>query len=142
MSNKHLLVSFIVVAMAIWMFSGEFAHSTVTADEPQESATASDLPLVRGERSIADSQVVTLDVRSQTRANRTVEVKAEVSGQVAEVPGEKGRPVLGPRIRLRCLADHVVTVPPESSVPRDDAVKVGERAFAAAIRQSRLTESR
>ena len=33
LSNKHLLVSFIVVAMAIWMFSGEFAHNTVTADD-------------------------------------------------------------------------------------------------------------
>ena len=93
LSNKHLLVSFIVVAMAIWMFSGEFAHNTVTADDEVVLDQGDERPLVRGVRSVANLQTVTLDVRSQTRANRVVEVKAEVSGQVVSVPGEKGRRV-------------------------------------------------
>lgn len=92
MSNKHLLVTFIVIAMAAWMFSGEFAHNTVTADEASELAVspASELTLVRGIESVARPQVVYLDVRGQTRANREVQVKAEVAGRVEVLAGEKG----------------------------------------------------
>lgn len=92
MSNKHLLVTFIVIAMAVWMFSGEFAHNTVTADEASEAVVspASDLTLVRGIESVAQPQVVHLDVRGQTRANREVQVKAEVAGRIEALPGEKG----------------------------------------------------
>ena len=96
MSNKHLVVSLIVIAMALWMFSGEFAHNTVTADEADSLAetSGSEGPvLVRGVKSTADARTVFLDVRGQTRANREVHVKAEVSGKIEALPGEKGRQV-------------------------------------------------
>ena len=94
MSNKHLTVTFIIVAMAIWMFSGELAHNTVTADEVagKPLVTDEDAPaLVRGIKSEADSRTVYLDVRGQTRANRVVQLKAEVSGRIEVLSGERGR---------------------------------------------------
>lgn len=93
MSNKHLMVSLIVIGMAIWMISGEMSFNTVTADEASETLLAgeSDLTLVRGVKSEADTRTVFLSVRGQTRANREVNVKTEVSGRIKVLPGEKGR---------------------------------------------------
>lgn len=106
MSNKHLLVVFMVIAMGLWMFSGEFAHNTVTADEALASSlSSSDLPLVRGIRSQADEQTVYLDVRGQTRANREVQVKAEVAGRIEMLPGEKGSRVKAGDLLCRLAVD-------------------------------------
>ena len=83
---------FMVIGMMVWMFSGDFAHNTVTADETAQSheADAQVLPLVRGVQSQADEKTVYLDVRGQTRPNREVQVRAEVAGRIAALPGEKG----------------------------------------------------
>lgn len=119
MSNKHLFVSFFIMAMAIWVFSGEFANNTVTADQPSKDAvdgSKADRPkedrlkenpskenpsnkesdqraLVRGVKSVAERQTVHLAVRGQTRPNRVVQVKAELSGKIIALPGTKGKRV-------------------------------------------------
>ena len=107
MSNKHLFVSFFVLAMSIWVFSGEFAHNIVTADEPNpgvdgavsvDTGVNGNMPgvgptLVRGVKSVAESQTVRLAVRGQTQANRIVRVKSELSGKIEALPGVKGERV-------------------------------------------------
>ncbi len=89
-SNKHLLVTFFVLGMAVWLFSGELSNNTVEAQEARENAGTT-TALVRGVSSVAESRTLFLDVRAQTRANRVVDVKAEISGKIVAMPGEKGR---------------------------------------------------
>ncbi len=106
MSNKHLLVSFIVIAMAVWVFSGELVNNTVTADDATESFDKGDeLALVRGVKSTANNQTVHLDDRGQTRANRVVQVRSEISGKVVAVPGEKGMTVKKGDLLCRVAVD-------------------------------------
>lgn len=117
MSNKHLFVSFCIVAMAVWVFSGEFAHNTVTAEEPSEKAfdrskadssksESDQRALVRGVKSVAERQTVHLAVRGQTRANRVVHVKAELSGKITALPGTKGRRVKKGDLLCRIAIDN------------------------------------
>lgn len=91
-SNKHLVVSFIVLAMTLWVFSGEWSNNVVQADEPSslEAVSIDDVALVRAVQSQAESRTLFLDVRGQTSANRMVQVKSEVAGKVIDLPGEKG----------------------------------------------------
>lgn len=102
MSKKHLLVAALVTVMAVWVFSGELSNSGITADEsaspsPVEQGNAAtpkgDVKLVRAVKSTADNHRVYLDVRGQTRANRVVQVKSEISGKIVQLPGEKGKAV-------------------------------------------------
>jgi membrane fusion protein, multidrug efflux system len=87
-----LVVSFIVVAMTLWVFSGEWSNSIVEADEfsPGESLSVNDTALVRAVQSEAETRTLFLDVRGQTAANRMVQVKSEVAGKIIDLPSEKG----------------------------------------------------
>ncbi len=95
MSNRSLIALFFAFGMAIWLFSGDLSSNKVTADEGDGGAenTSTKIPLVRGIESVAATRNLFLDVRGQTRANRMVEVRSEVSGIVEAVPGEKGNRV-------------------------------------------------
>lgn len=90
MSNKHLFVVIIVVAMVLWVLSGSL-RDTETSLDNTDTAREERALLVRGERSLAQNTTLYLDVRGQTQANRTVQVKAEISGKIVELPGEKGK---------------------------------------------------
>ncbi len=92
MSNKHLVVSFIVLLMTLWVFSGEWSNSIVEAQEgaPVEFRVDEDMVRVRAVQSRSETRTLFLDVRGQTAANRMVQVKAEVAGKVVEMSGEKG----------------------------------------------------
>lgn len=106
MSNKHLLVTFFVLGMAIWVFSGELSSNTVEADTALESAVADkDARLVRGIKSRADRQTVYLEVRGQTRANRIVQVKSEIAGKIEALPGVKGKRVRSGEVLCRVAVD-------------------------------------
>jgi len=89
-TNKHLLVAFFVIGVAIWVFSGDFASEPVTADEATLLAASESVTLVRGVKSRAEEQTVFLEVRGQTKANRVVQVKSEISGKIEALPGVKG----------------------------------------------------
>jgi len=103
-SNRSLVALFFAFGMVVWLFSGDIASNIVTADEGTNESTSGstsleisspvrDIPHVRGINSIADTHNLFLEVRGQTRANRLVQVKSEVSGVVESVPGEKGKRV-------------------------------------------------
>jgi multidrug efflux system membrane fusion protein len=84
------------MGMAVWLFSGDLARNKVIAEDEALGAhdsRADQIQHVRGIRSIAASRQIHLDVRGQTRANRIVDVRSEVSGVVEQVPGEKGKRV-------------------------------------------------
>ncbi len=94
MSNRNFIALIFAMGMVIWLFSGTLASNSLTADENSvQMADSSEIQLVRGMKSIADRRQIYLDVRGQTRANRSVQVKSEITGIVEQVPGEKGKRV-------------------------------------------------
>lgn len=95
MSNKNLIAIFIAMAMMVWLFSGELTSNVVIADDSmgQNESNLDEpetIPLVRAIHSRAHLKQQLLEVSGQTRANRIVQVKAEVSGRVERVAAEKG----------------------------------------------------
>lgn len=86
----------------LWILTGQLSNEDVNNDLSTMAITESGLDdssgedpifLVRGVRSKAEERTLYLDVRSQTRANRIVRVKAEISGKIVALPGEKGTEV-------------------------------------------------
>ena len=59
MSNKHLVVSFIVLVMTLWVFSGEWSNSIVEAQEsaPVEFGVSEEMALVRAVQSRSETRV-------------------------------------------------------------------------------------
>ena len=76
--------------MGLWLLSGQFGSSGISAEEAGAQGTKQQIPLVRGMESMASERVLYLEVRGQTKANRIVQVRAEVSGTVEAIPGVKG----------------------------------------------------
>ena len=90
MSNKHLLIIFFVIGMVVWVLSGNIVSEPVTADDENIVSDVEEVRTVRGVKSRAEHQIVYLEVRGQTKANRIVQVKSEISGKIEFLPGEKG----------------------------------------------------
>lgn len=98
--SRIIVAILLTVAMAAWLLSGDLpggadAESRQSAGNALKEKVEADqgeqrIPLVRGMKSVADRRVNHLDVRGHTEANRIVDVKAEISGKVEAVPGEKG----------------------------------------------------
>ena len=95
MSNKLLVGCFAPFFMAIWIVSGVWSDGSAEAEEPlvTEAVGVETTVYVRAIRSQAEERTLYLEVRGQTAANRTVQVKAEVSGKVIEMSGRKGSSV-------------------------------------------------
>jgi membrane fusion protein, multidrug efflux system len=91
-SNKSLIAGLIALAMGVWLFSGGLVSSMVTAAESDMPVPAG-MALVRGIESVASERQQLLAVRGQTRANRVVQVKSEVSGRIEALPAVKGTQV-------------------------------------------------
>jgi multidrug efflux system membrane fusion protein len=91
-SNKSLIAGLIALAMGIWLFSGELVSNTVTAAE-SDMQVPTGMHLVRGIESVATERQQLLAVRGQTKANRLVQVKSEVSGKIQALPAVKGTQV-------------------------------------------------
>jgi len=89
-SNKNLIAAFIAVMVTIWLFSGELTSNIVIADDNVKPAALSEVPHIRATQSEASLRQLYLEVSGQTRANRIVQVKAEVFGRVEQVPAVKG----------------------------------------------------
>jgi len=98
-SNSSLIAIFIALGMLVWLLSGDITNEVVIADDAvstETEASESDgdrdaVQVVRALRSEASDRKIYLAVRGQTRANRTVDVKSEISGVVKQLPGGKGR---------------------------------------------------
>ena len=80
--------------MAVWLFSGDFLSQNADAETVRAEMTPvmnlDTAVSVRGERSEAVPKPVMLDVLGQTKANRRVAVKSELTGRVTEVLVDRG----------------------------------------------------
>lgn len=95
-ANKNYRTSAVIaLALVVWLASGLFmdpedesapsAESTAQADDAESSLTA-----VRGRYIHAQAYPVTVGVTAQTEANRFVDLRAEVTGQVESLPVKEG----------------------------------------------------
>ena len=90
MSDKNLVAVLIAVVMGLWLLSAELGSPNAQAQEVDDTSTNQEVPLVRGVQSHAKLHVKYLEVRGQTRANRVVQVRAEIAGRIEAIPGVKG----------------------------------------------------
>lgn len=94
MSDKYVIAIIIAVAMGFWLLTGKLGSSDARGEEAATESTQSQvIPLVRGMHSLAAERVKYLEVRGQTRANRVVQVRAEIDGRVEAIPTVKGTQV-------------------------------------------------
>ncbi|KAA5606788.1 efflux RND transporter periplasmic adaptor subunit [Roseospira marina] len=99
MRSSLLIAALIVLATVVWVASGIVGQppdpSTTQAALQPPGADHRDavVPRVRVTQLNAESRVATLSVLGATEASRTVEVRAETAGRVAEVGAEEGRAV-------------------------------------------------
>lgn len=117
MKKPFLLAVLMALAGALWVLSGEYGWlvGLSAKEKPQpagsvaEAANAKDgrreLPTVRVLRSVAQSRAREVVVRGRTQANRAVDLKAEVAGQVVELPREKGARVKKGEVLARLSVD-------------------------------------
>lgn len=141
----------ILSLIALWVLSGLIGGNAKPATLPARIAKGkaeTPLPIqrVRVRAIAAQKQVARLTVSGQTRPARTVVVKAETSGQVAEVLVEKGERVAADQVmvrlkegeRLARLAEAHALVH-RREVEYEAAKALEQKAFASRIR---LAESR
>ncbi|MCR8921410.1 efflux RND transporter periplasmic adaptor subunit [Dasania sp. GY-MA-18] len=85
--NYHS-AAIILVLLLLWMASGLFKDKAKAASHEQASAKA---PYsVRAQQISAQAYTPLLRIAAQTEANRSVNVRAEVSGQITALPISKG----------------------------------------------------
>ena len=111
MSNKSLIAGLIALAMGVWLFSGGLVSSMVTAAESDMPVPAG-MALVRGIESVASERQQLLAVRGQTRANRVVQVKSEVSRAL-----RSGRAICSARSPLTAVPASLTRRGPSLRVP-------------------------
>ena len=97
MSSKTVIALLIALGIVVWLFSGQFGEATshsetpLTNDGPVQVAAVDAKPyLVRTMASQAQSRLAELPVRGVTKANRIVNVRAEVSGKLIRLPAVRG----------------------------------------------------
>jgi multidrug efflux system membrane fusion protein len=105
LSDKNLIAGLVAIAVAIWLLSGEFSGNVVAEEGASPVSAADEIPLVRGVESLADSRAIFLEVRAQTRANRVVELRSEVSGRIEAIPGEKGTSIKAGELLCKIAID-------------------------------------
>ncbi|MDO7653373.1 MAG: biotin/lipoyl-binding protein, partial [Porticoccus sp.] len=88
-ANKNYRKAIIIlVLLVLWMASG--VVFTQKAGEISTEAPVDTLYRVRAKHIDAQSYLIQLRVSAQTQANRSVHVRAEVSGQVSHLPVDRG----------------------------------------------------
>ncbi|MFO1186579.1 MAG: efflux RND transporter periplasmic adaptor subunit [Alphaproteobacteria bacterium] len=89
MNRKYQIAGAIAVVILAWVAAGLFMGKPSPKKGP-EKAAASEIPQVRVETIKAVMHQAELVVRGRTQAMRAVDVRSETTGQVADLPTEKG----------------------------------------------------
>lgn len=95
-ANKNYRASAIIgVVLAAWLASGAFVAPDEEKDEksPESAAKQQELTKVRARQIRAEAYPMVVAATAQTEANRFVDLRAEVSGQVEALPVEEGSAV-------------------------------------------------
>jgi multidrug efflux system membrane fusion protein len=90
-SNKNYRVAFVILLLLLlWMASGIFSTQTTTQ---AVAVSLADDALFKVRAKLLDAQPYAsqLKISARTEANRMVNIRAEVSGQVENLPVEKGQ---------------------------------------------------
>jgi multidrug efflux system membrane fusion protein len=86
--NSNVRVSlFIALAISLWLISGLFASSETDSDP---NNVDSKLTIVQADWFKMQSYEPQLVLRGRTEANRSVDVKAQISGRIVAVPASEG----------------------------------------------------
>lgn len=88
MNKRFAIAGAIAIVIFAWVASGIFSHKPVA--KPAAKATTSEVPQVRVATLKAQPHRAELVVRGRTQARRTVEVRSETTGQISQLPTEKG----------------------------------------------------
>ncbi len=118
MKSSYLIAGAILVGTVAWVLSGQLGElgladrsAGATGPETATSATtaaqpaAAALPKVRVRRQTAEPRTAELVLRGRTAALRSVELRTETRGRVAEIRVEKGAEVEAGEVLLRLAAD-------------------------------------
>jgi multidrug efflux system membrane fusion protein len=87
---NYRIASIIAIAMVLWFATGILANNAPPVKAPEEVKNDTALTTVRAEPIKAQAYPLTVSLKGKTEANRTVDMRAEVGGQVEELPVEKG----------------------------------------------------
>ncbi len=92
--NRNVKIALAIAAiLVIWFATGLLGNGPLTRTPADSPATGEDRFLVRVEHARAVDYRRRLSVRGISEPNRSVRLKAEISGRVVAVPAAKGRPV-------------------------------------------------
>lgn len=80
----------IALLLVIWLATGLFTGNSNVDDEPRAEEEAAPLTEVRVRQIAARNYPLRVMVKGRTEADRTVDVKAEITGQVEEILVERG----------------------------------------------------
>ena len=92
MRASAIIAVVLTVAVAGWMFSGQFGNGgkRPAATEAGSGQPADLPPQVRVERMSAHSHAVAVTVRGRSEAGRRVDVRAETDGRIVEIGASRG----------------------------------------------------
>ncbi|GAA0593039.1 efflux RND transporter periplasmic adaptor subunit [Caenispirillum bisanense] len=90
MRRSTVIAALILLAAVAWIGSGAFSASGPAADSPADREVERQPTPVRVAESIAAERIDTLVASGRTIADRTLTIRSETSGQVAEVLKRRG----------------------------------------------------
>jgi len=114
MRTTYITAAVIALVIGLWLLSGQIGHSgpaghpTLSEANQQAAAAAEDEVVTRVRARIIRSELKTSNVlvRGRTENKRTVEVKAETGGRIAERAVEKGQRIAAGQLLCRIEMDH------------------------------------
>ncbi len=106
-SNKNYRISIIIGGLvALWLLSGIFKSDNSSEDKDAAAQQASEaLTEVRARQIQAQSYPLIVSVKGQTEANRRIDIRAEVSGQIVALPLSEGSTVKSDEVICRLAVE-------------------------------------
>lgn len=87
---NYRLAAGLALALMVWMVTGFISGKKQEAKDAQENQESEELFLVQAKESFASEYILPIYARGRTEANRSVDVAAEVDGQVLATPAKEG----------------------------------------------------
>lgn len=153
-SNKNYRISIIIAALvALWLLSGIFKSDNKSEEESSGNLASEALAEVRVRRIQSQSYPLIVSVKGKTEANRRVDLRAEVGGQVVTLPVQEGSSVkFGETICRLAVEDRELRVAEakaaadQAKIEYDGAVRLKsggyQSATAIASAKSRLESAK
>lgn len=137
--GSTLAAAAIVVVCAVWIGSGLIGGAPPATETPRAQARA--LVRVGVVESAAQPVTARLNLTGTTAPNRSVEIRAETRGQVAEVVAERGAPVAKGAVIVRLEPDdrairlaRAQSLLQQKEIEHSAASRLADREFASRVR--------